>query len=117
MGFVNLTVLLFALLNIVLGIVGGLGLTGGRPSRESLIAGIAAGALLLGTLALAKTHPRWGRIGSAVICLLLLGRFAGPFFSRGTWYPAGLMVIAAGFTLAVLIGGHIAATRARKAGV
>ena len=111
MQSVNVVVLVYALLSIGMGLYGYFA----KGSWQSAVAGGVAGLLLLGTLALAKSHPRWGRIGAAVIALLLLGRFAGPFFKTGDWVPAGVMMIASVIALAVLIGGHVMATRKRKA--
>lgn len=114
MKTVDVVVLLFAILTIVMGILGYAAPSSGHPSIVSLIAGVGSGALLLGALAYTKTNPRVGRISSAVICLLLAGRFAGPFFKEHHIYPAGIMFFAGLFTFAVLGAGHMIAMRERK---
>jgi uncharacterized membrane protein (UPF0136 family) len=114
MKFVDVVVLLYAILTIVMGILGYAAPTTGHPSLISLIAGGIAGAILIGTLALAKTNPRAARITAAVVSLALLGRFAGSFFDTGKWYPAGIMMVASLFALVVLVGGHFVAMSQRK---
>jgi uncharacterized membrane protein (UPF0136 family) len=111
MQSVNVVVLVYALLTIGLGIDGYVA----KGSWQSALAGGVAGLLLLGSLALAKTNPRAGRIGAAVITLLLLIRFLGPFIKTQDWMPAGVMTIASAITLAVLVGGHLLAMSRRKA--
>lgn len=113
MGTVNLVVLLYALLSIGLGFYGYFV----KNSSISLIAGGVAGLLLLGTLALAKTSPRAGRIAAAVISIAMLGNFAPKFFRTGDWLPPGVMTIASVVALVVLVGGHFLAMRRRNAGV
>jgi uncharacterized membrane protein (UPF0136 family) len=110
MKAVNLVVLVYALLTIAMGVYG----YTNKGSMVSMVAGGVSGLLLLGSLALYKSNPRAGRIGAAVISLLLLLRFIGPFLSSGDWVPGGVMTLASGFTLAVLVGGHFAAMSKRK---
>ena len=110
MQSVNLVVLVYALLTIVMGLYGYFA----KGSWQSAVAGGVVGLLLLGTLALAKTYPRWGRIGAAVLALLMIGRFAGPFFKTMDWVPAGVMFIASVITVLVLVGGHFMAMQAKK---
>ncbi|AIE87847.1 TMEM14 family protein [Fimbriimonas ginsengisoli] len=114
MKFVDVVVLLYAILTIVMGVLGYVAPTTGHPSIASLIAGVGIGALLLGALALTKTNPRAGRIGAAVLTLVPLGRFLPTFISKQNWYPAGIMTIAGIFTFGVLLGGHFIAMSQRK---
>lgn len=114
MKFVDVVVLLYALLTIGMGILGYVSPESGHPSVISLIAGVGIGALLLGALAYTKTNPRVGRISTAVITLLPLVRFLPAFIKKGNWYPAGIMVAAGLVTFLVLLGGHFAAMSARK---
>lgn len=115
MKFVDVVVLLYAILCIVMGILGYTGALHGKHSIISLIAGGGAGAILVGTLALHKTNPRVARITAAVVTLLLLLKFTGDLVSKGfSLYPAGIMAIASLFTLGVLMGGHFVAMSQKK---
>jgi len=109
MKFVDVVVLLFALLTIGMGVTGYVAPTTGHASIISLVAGVAIGALLIGSLALAKTNPRAGRIGAAIAALLPLGRFLPAYIKEHNIYPAGIMVIGSFITVGVLVGGHFAA--------
>ncbi len=111
MPWLNTVLILFSLLNIGLGIYG----YASKNSMPSLIAGVVIGALMLGTVALAKTHPRWGRIGSLALAVAVLGQFAPKFFKTQDWLPAGILTVAGGFVVVCLLGGHFAAMRAKKA--
>jgi uncharacterized membrane protein (UPF0136 family) len=113
--FVDVTVLLYALLTIVMGVLGFVAPTTGKPSMPSLIAGVGIGVLLLGALAYTKTNPRVGRISTAVITLLPLGRFIPSFLKSHAIYPAGIMVVAGLFTFGVLGAGHMMAMAQKKA--
>jgi len=115
MKFVDVVVLLDALLCIVMGVLGYVSPTTGHPSVISLVAGVVLGALLLGSLALAKTNPRAGRISAAVVALLPLGQFLPKFIKLHNIYPAGIMVAASIITVAVLLGGHFVAMSKRSA--
>lgn len=114
MKFVDVVVALYALLSIAMGVLGYVAPTTGHPSIISLIAGVAIGGFLLGFLALTKTNARVGRIGSAVVTLVPIMKFAKPFLSEHKIYPAGIMVICGLITFAVLGGGHMAAMAKRK---
>lgn len=115
MKLVDVAVLSLAIVSIVFGILGATGATGGHPSMMSLIAGGGLGAGLLGFLAFTKTNPRVGRIGAAVITLVLVLWSASTFFRKGTWYPHGIMMILSIATLAILLHGHFSAMKAKKA--
>lgn len=110
MKFVDVVVLLYAILLIVFGILGFVI----DHSIPSIAAGTLFGALLLGSLALYKTNPRLSRISSAVISLLPLGRFLPAFIQKGHWYPAGIVVAAGTFTFATLMIGHFMAMAKKK---
>jgi uncharacterized membrane protein (UPF0136 family) len=111
MGWLNVLLVLFALLSIGLGTYGYVN----SNSIQSLIAGVAIGVLMLGTVALAKSHPRWGRIGSLVVCLLVIGRFLPIFIRTQDWLPAGIMAISAITVAVCLIGAHLAASARKNA--
>lgn len=111
MKLVDIAVLVLAILSIAFGIMGFTGATGGHPSPISLVAGGGLGAGLLGMLALTKSSPRMGRIGAAVITLILVGWSSSTYFKKGTVYPHGIMMVASIATLGVLLGGHFAAQK------
>lgn len=106
MAWLNTVLVLYSLLSIGLGVYG----YTNSNSIQSLIAGVAVGVLMLGSVALAKTHPRWGRIGAVVICLLVIGRFLPAFLKTQDWLPAGIMAFASIFVALCLIGAHLYAT-------
>lgn len=110
MKFVDVVVLLDALVLIVMGI---LGFAEGH-SVASLVAGVLFGGLLLGFLAYTKTNPRVGRIGAAVVCLLPLGRFLPALLKKHNIYPAGIIVACSIITFCVLGAGHMMAMSKRK---
>ncbi len=111
MGFISGAVLAYAFLTIALGAYGYFD----KGSMTSLIAGGVAGLLLLGSLALTKTHPRAGRIASAVIALLMLGQMGRKALEDKTWHTITLSV-ASVLIIAILVGGHLMATSKKKAG-
>ena len=87
-----------------------------NPSIASLLAAGGLGAIVLVALFLTfkmKT-PRTGYIITIVVCLLVIGRFAGKTF-EGQLYPAMTAFISAIVTAACLLGGHLTAMKAKKA--
>lgn len=110
---IDVVVLIYALLSLGMGLEAYIA----KKSLPSLLGGGGAGIILIGLLALGKTNPRAGRIGSAIVTLLLLGRFSPTFLTQWTWYPAGIMAIASAIVFAVLAGGHMAAMKKKKAGL
>ena len=71
-------VLAYGVLLIVLGLIGGLV----GHSTISLIAGIASGAIVLFFLAITAKKRQVGRIGVAVVSLILFLQFAGSIAMR-----------------------------------
>lgn len=110
MRWLNTLLLMYALLNVLMGILGFVR----AHSRPSLIAGTAAGVIVLGSVALAKSNPRAGRIASLVVALLLLGRFAPGAF-QNQLYPAGIMFVASLIVAISLVAGHVMGMKAKKA--
>jgi uncharacterized membrane protein (UPF0136 family) len=104
-------VLAFGIFNVGLGLFAYFQ-TGSLPS---LIAAGVAGILLIAFAALSRTKPTIGYGGAFLICLALLGRFAGPFFSQTQWYPAGLMVFTSAIVLICLVIGHFQIRRSTGA--
>lgn len=108
--FLNVLIVLYALFQIGFGIWG----TVQAGEIASAIGGIAIGVLQFVCLALTPKYPRWGRIGSLVVALLVVGRFAKPFFGQGKWYPAGIEVVTSLVLIVALLLGHVLAN-AKKA--
>jgi len=111
MPWLNPLLIVYALLNIGLGIDGAL-----HGSVVSVIAGVAIGVLMLGSVALAKTQPRAGRIASLVIAVAVLAQFLRKFLTTHAWLPAGTLVVASAVVILALLWGHMIAITARKAG-
>ena len=71
-------------------------------SRPSLIAGIAAAALLLCAGALMLQDRREGWIGAMIVAGLLLAFFAARWLKGRKFMPAGMMVLVSAAALALL---------------
>jgi len=110
MPWLNTLLITYALLNIGLGIDG----FASKGSVISLIAGCAAGVLMIGTVILTKTRPRIGRIGSLVIGLAMMGQFLPKFIKTGVWLPAGILTVASAIVVIALVLGHLMGMMARK---
>jgi len=106
----NVLLMLYAALNLGLGIYG----FAIKQSSVSLIAGAAIAALILFTLWLTKSNPRMGRIGSLIVAVLVTGQFLPKFLKSGDWLPAGILSIASGVVILALLGGHMMAMQAKK---
>jgi uncharacterized membrane protein (UPF0136 family) len=79
-----------------------------RGSIMSLAPAIVFGLLLLGSAALAKTHPRPAYATASVVCLFLLAFFIYRFMETRAIWPAAVVAAASGITLLLLIFGHFA---------
>jgi uncharacterized membrane protein (UPF0136 family) len=110
MPWLNILLILFSLLNIGLGIYG----YAEKGIVVSLIAGCVAGLLMIGTVALAKSNPRWGRIASMVVAFALLGRFLPAFIKTGDWLPAGILTVSSAIVVIALVLGHLIGMMGRK---
>lgn len=89
LSFAKIYLLLFGVLTIAGGIVG----YTSKGSVASIVAGSISGLLLLLAGYLIGANPTAGLVLGLVVSLLLGGRFAPIFFSKGTMMPAGLMTI------------------------
>jgi uncharacterized membrane protein (UPF0136 family) len=110
MPWLNMVLVAFSLLNIGLGVYG----YSASGSAVSLIAGVAIGILMLGTVALAKVQPRIARIASLILSLAVIGRFLPKFLETQDWLPAGILSLSAIAVALCLVGGHIAAMSGRR---
>lgn len=90
--------------------IGAHGYFGPGASRESLIAGGAAGLLVLLGVALSTKFFRWGYILVALIALGMLGRFV-PDALEGHAYPAMTVVALSVLAIVVMAVGHITANK------
>jgi len=106
---INGAIVAFSLTSIVLGALAYFAPREGHDaSIVSLIAGGAIGLLMLTSLWLwASGRQRFGRIMSAVLCVLCLGNFV-PKMSKG-FYPNGLMAVFTLVLFVLLAVGHMTA--------
>lgn len=91
--------MLFGILTIIGGIVG-YSTTG---LIEPLIAGIAAGVVLVGAALKMQKGARSGVFTALIVTLLLLGYAIMRLLDDGTFMPGGVMVILAGLSLLLLL--------------
>lgn len=109
MGWLQITMLLYGIFEIVMGYLG----YSHSGSIVSFIAGGISGLLVIGCAALTKTNPRVGFIAATVIALAVAGMMAKKTFS-GVVYPSGIIfAVSVAFAL-ILLGAHFAATSKRK---
>lgn len=112
-ALINVAIAVLGVLSIALGAQASFAPRQGHDaSLVSFIAGGAIGVLLLSSIAIWKKNPRVGRIMAAVLCLLIIGRFAPTVASKG-FYPGGLLVAVAGATFILLGIGHMMASKAK----
>ena len=111
MPWLNIVLLLYSILNIVMGYLG----YAEKGSLISLIAGGSAGAIILGSLAWAKVNPRAARITALIITVLLMGRFGPKTFSENKLYPDGIEFVSSFGSFVCLGVGHMMGMKAKKA--
>jgi hypothetical protein len=87
-----------------------------KGSIVSIIAGTVAALLVIGTLALAKSHPRPARIAAAVIALLMLGQMGPKALEGGGWHTATIAIVSL-LVLLCLVAAHFIAIKAKKSAV
>ena len=101
-------VLFYGILLIVLAVDGYL-----HGSLISLISGGIFGLLEIGFAAFTTTNPRVGRIGSAVVALIILGRFLPSYFENHKTTSL-ILAVASAIVFVCLLGGHFYAMSRRK---
>lgn len=111
MGWLNVVLLLYGLLDIGMGALGYIN----KGSVISLIAGGACGLVVLVSLLTYKGHPRNSRIAALVITLLMMGQFAPKTFMKNELYPSGIMFVASLAVAVCLLLGHMLGMKAKKA--
>ena len=110
MPWLNVVLLLYAVLNVTMGLLGYIN----KHSIISLIAGTLAALVIAFCLLLTKTNPRAARITSLVVAVLLLGRFAPKAFANQL-YPAGIMFVCSLIVIICLGAGHMIGMKEKKA--
>jgi hypothetical protein len=109
----------YGVLSCVLGVIGGLGLAGGKPSPASF-AGVGIGVVMIGLALLTKSKPGLAYRLAALLCVLVA---ANPQFFRGViavlqgqaaaserW--VALTMVCASIALFVYLGlGHMASKK------
>lgn len=100
MGWLQSALVVYGLLNIVLGALAY------SKSPVSLYAGGGAGVVILVCAWLASTQPKVAYIVAAVVCLALLGRFGPKMFQEFQLYPGFVLILASLIMLALIIVGH-----------
>ena len=106
----NALIVVYAVLCIVLGIYGSV-----TAKEYYSLAGVAIGLLQFGCLALLPKWPRWSRIGSLVVAVLVLGRFLPKYLSEGNWLPAGVLAVASAVLIIALVLGHVLGMQSNRA--
>jgi hypothetical protein len=85
-------------------------------SMVALITRSVSGAIELGLVAYTTTNPRVGRIGAAVVALVIFGHTAMLYFQkRGV--TSLILSVASLIVVCCLLGGHFAAMKKRKSGL
>lgn len=102
MGWLNGVLAAYALLTIVGGVMGYVS----KQSMASLMAGVGVGVVLIGAIALSKSHPKPAYAVCAVVVLLTGLRFTGTFMSSREVWPHLVVAAASAIALAALIAGH-----------
>jgi len=104
-----IAILLFGILSLALGIIGGMGLAGGKPSTMSLVAGGGIGVACIALAFMAKDKPGLAyraAAGLSIVTVLATGRPA----MLGKWN--GITMVAAGLALFLYLGyGHMASKK------
>jgi uncharacterized membrane protein (UPF0136 family) len=111
MGWLQITLLLYGLFNIGLGLFAYLN----SGSKASLIGGGAAGLVVLLAVLLTRSNPKIGYIISGIVAIALLGRFVPIAMKKQEFYPSGLIALASALVLVCLVVGHF--TQASDASV
>lgn len=110
MPWLNVVLLMYAVLNVTMGLLGFIN----KHSIASLIAGTAAALVISFCLILTKSNPRAARITSLVVAFLLLVRFA-PKALANQLYPAGIMFVCSLIVIICLGAGHMIGMKQKKA--
>ena len=99
MGWIGATLVLYGLLNIVLGALAY------SKSPVSLYAGGGAGLVAIIAALISRSNPKVGYIIGGIVCLALLGRFLPKMFSEFQLYPGFMIVASSVVTLIIVMIG------------
>jgi hypothetical protein len=109
-------VIAYGILLIAAGIHGYLSPHGTANPMVSLITRSVSGAIAIGLAAYTTTNPRVGRIGSAVLALLIFGHTGVLYLQKGG-VTSLVLCVASLIVVCCLLGGHFAAMKKRKSGL
>ncbi len=109
MRWPQIVVFVYGLFLVVMGVIGGAGLAGGKPSPISLVGAVFGLAIIYLGSQVAK-NPRMAYIGTAVIALLNLIQFVPRYLGPdGKLFPHGLIAGASLITFLALGAAHMMA--------
>lgn len=103
MSWLNWVLIGYATLTFAGGLQGYIG----SKSVASIAAASTITVLILGATWLSKSNPKVGYGVAAVVAALTLGQFIPRYQKSGAVWPALIMIIASGLTVAALIAGHV----------
>lgn len=106
MNWLQITLVCYAIINIVAGVVGVV-----HGSVVSLIAAAGLATIVLVGVAISRTRPQLGYGVAALGPVLSLGRFLPTYLKTGALWPALTMVICSAVALIALVAGHFAFRR------
>ena len=102
MGWIGISLLLYGLLNIVLGVLAY------SKSPVSLYAGGGAGLVAIVAALISRSNPKVGYIIGGIVALALLGRFLPKMFSEFQLYPGFIIVASSVVALVIVLYGLFA---------
>ncbi len=101
MGWLSICVIVYGIVMLMGGVMGYVT----AKSVPSLITGLVSGMLLIGSMALAKTHPRIGYFLATLVTVALIGVFLERYMKVHGMRNIGLIALS-GLMLVLLIVGH-----------
>lgn len=104
-------VLVYAILLIALGIYAYLDV----HHLPSMLGGVGSGVVELLFLAYTSKNPRVGRMGAAIVALLLFFMFFGMMIQKGPAWNNVTIALASLIVVVALVGGHMTAMSRRRA--
>jgi uncharacterized membrane protein (UPF0136 family) len=110
MGWLNVVLLVYGLLDIGMGVLGYVN----KGSVVSLIAGGVCGLIVIVSILTHKGHPRNSRIAALIVTILMMIQFGPKTFIQNQLYPSGIMFVASLAVAVCLLMGHVMGMKARK---
>jgi uncharacterized membrane protein (UPF0136 family) len=102
MNWLQMTLITYGVFNIGLGLFAYVN----SGSKASLIAGGAAGLVVLLAVLLTRGNPKVGYLVGALVAVALLGRFLPKAIREQEIYPAGVIAAVSAVVLLCLVVGH-----------